>query len=144
MIIMRNRSKAREWALKNLYQIDINKDYSSIDFESFYSYHNIDAQIKEFSCKIVKGVIENLYNIDEIITDYAKNWAIKRMAVIDRNILRMAIFELVFMKNIPSKVSINEAIELAKKYGNENSSKFINGILDKVFNNFLSKKVDND
>jgi transcription antitermination factor NusB len=70
--------------------------------------------------------------IDKVISDYATNWELKRMAVTDRNILRFATYELLFMKDIPPKVSINEAIDIAKKYGDRDSGKFVNGILDKI------------
>jgi N utilization substance protein B len=77
-------------------------------------------------------VIEKLNQIDEIITSCATNWQIKRMAVVDRNILRLSTYELLFLKDIPPKVSINEAVDIAKKYGDVNSGKFVNGIIDKI------------
>lgn len=135
---MRKRTRAREYALKILYQFDINECELNDIYYDFFEVNCIDLDIEKFSRSIVKGTVKNLEKIDEVITEYAENWVIKRMAAIDRNILRMSIFELLFFKNIPPKVSINEAIELAKKYGDKNSGSFVNGILDKVFNNFLS------
>ncbi len=135
---MRKRTRAREYALRILYQFDINKTDLSIILDENFKFDNINLDIKEFAYSIIKGTIKNLEEIDKIIAKYAQNWSVKRMAVIDRNILRMAIFELLFLKDIPPKVSINEAIELAKKYGDKNSGRFINGILDKIFNNSLN------
>jgi transcription antitermination factor NusB len=129
---MRRRSKARELALKFLYQIDITKEEPSGALVRFWQEHRAVNSVKEFAAQIIEGTLENLAQIDSMITKYAQNWQLKRMAVIDRNILRLASFELVFLHDIPPKVSINEAVELAKKYGDVESSKFVNGILDKI------------
>ena len=88
--------------------------------------------MKDFSGVLIDGVCKNREFIDEVITKYATNWQIQRMATIDRNILRLATFELLLGDNIPPKVSINEAIEMAKRYGDKDSGKFVNGILDKI------------
>ena len=87
---------------------------------------------KEFTIQLVKGVMGNIEKIDKTISKYATNWQIDRMAVIDRNILRIAAFELLFLDDIPPKVSMNEAIDIAKRYGDKDSGKFVNGILDKI------------
>ena len=129
---MRRRTRARELALRFLYQIDITKEDSSVELLHFWQEHRIDKPVKEFTAQVIRGVLENLEQIDRVISKYAQNWQLKRMAVIDRNILRLASFELLFLKDIPPKVSINEAVELAKKYGDIESSKFVNGILDKI------------
>ena len=88
------------------------------------------------------GAVENLSRIDEIIKKHVKNWEIDRMAVVDRNILRIAAYELLFIKEIPPKVSINEAIELAKRFGDVDSPRFVNGILDKVYKEEVGGKED--
>ncbi len=132
---MRKRTKARECALKVLYQIDITKsDYNHClqDFWQAQKGKGVDSSIMEFADGLVKGTIENLEKIDNVIRRYATNWDIKRMAVVDRNILRLATYELLFLRDIPPKVSINEAIDIAKKYGDKDSGKFVNGILDKI------------
>ncbi|MDP2939369.1 MAG: transcription antitermination factor NusB [Candidatus Omnitrophota bacterium] len=130
---MRKRTKSRDYALKFLYQIDITKESSDKDFEEFWQNQEEPyAEVKEFAFTLVKGTIENLKDIDKKITDYAVNWQLKRMAVVDRNILRLATFELLYLKDIPPKVSINEAVDLAKKYGDIESGRFVNGILDKI------------
>ncbi|MFH1640944.1 MAG: transcription antitermination factor NusB, partial [Candidatus Omnitrophota bacterium] len=89
-------------------------------------------EVKNFTFELVKGVAENLEKIDSAIASYAANWQLKRMAFVDRNILRMGCFELMFREDIPPKVAINEAVELAKKYSDREAAKFVNGILDKV------------
>jgi len=132
---MRKRTKARELALQVLYQTDITHDSYDVSLNNFWQAHseeNIEEEIKKFTDELVKGVTENLEVIDAKIAQYATNWQLKRMAVVDRNILRMGCFELMFRDDIPFKVSINEAVELAKKYSSLEASKFVNGILDKI------------
>lgn len=130
---MRNRTKARECALKILYAADIRKEpeveYAWIFWESCPTMKN---EIKEFSIFLVEGISKNKDLIDSLISKYATNWQIQRMPAIDRNILRLATFELLFADDIPPKVSINEAIEMAKRYGDKDSGKFVNGVLDKI------------
>ena len=100
--------------------------------KDFWSREEVEKEVQDFANSIVKGTSKDLSKINEIISKYADNWDIKRMAVIDKNILRMGIYEILYREDIPPKVSINEAIELAKKYGDVDSGKFVNGILDKV------------
>ncbi len=130
---MRKRTKAREHALKILYQMEITKDGYSSAVESFWEREpETEESVKEFAGQLVKGVAENIKEIDAKITRYATNWQIDRMAVIDRNVLRIAAFELLYFTDIPPKVSINEAVDIAKKYGDKDSGKFVNGILDSI------------
>lgn len=132
---MRKRTKARELALQLLYQADVtHADVKELIGDFFAMSANADEEpaVKEFAGELVKSVWEHLSLIDEQITKYATNWQLDRMATVDRNILRLASFELLFRPDIPPKVSINEAVELAKKYGDLESGKFVNGILDKI------------
>jgi len=132
---MRKRTQAREFAMQILYQMDITHDNSDACLNNFWhgrSDEAIDASIKEFSSNIVKGVAENLKVLDGKISQYATNWQLSRMAVVDRNILRMGAFELIFCEDIPPKVSINEAVDLAKRYSGAEAGKFVNAILDKI------------
>jgi transcription antitermination factor NusB len=131
---MRKRTRAREFALQVLYQIDITQDDCDASLENFWKVQedHVEDEIKEFTAMLVKGVAENLQSIDNKISGYATNWQLKRMAVVDRNIMRMAGFELIFREDIPPKVAINEAVELAKKYSGIEASRFVNGILDKI------------
>ena len=130
---MRRRTKARECALKVLYQIEMTKDNYADSLRKFWeTEHEIEESVKEFTNQLVKGVRDNSKKIDETISKYATNWQIDRMAVVDRNILRIATYEILFLDEIPPKVSINEAVDIAKKYGDTDSGKFVNGILDKI------------
>lgn len=130
---MRKRTKARECALKILYAVDITKDEPRKCIDAFWQNHeDVEPAVKEFADRLVTGVSNNIELIDKVISDYATNWQLKRMAVIDRNILRFATYELLFTEDIPPKVTINEAIEVAKRYGDKDSGKFVNGVLDKI------------
>jgi len=137
---MRKRTQSRELALKALYQIDIrNESISDVSELVIGESYNIEPSVKEFADKLIRGTREKILILDEKIGNYATNWELKRMAIVDRNILRLACFELLFCDDIPSKVTINEAVELAKKFGDVESGKFVNGILDK-FNKTELKK----
>lgn len=131
---MRRRTKARECALQVLYQIDITGMYTERCLRTYWEYFqkDIDPSIKEFAEQLVWGVAQNIEVIDKIIGTYAENWKVERMAVVDRNVLRMATYELLYRDDIPPKVSINEAIDIAKKYGDLESGKFVNGLLDRI------------
>ena len=133
---MRKRTQARDWALKVLYQSDIIGKTRSFDLileQFFENEEDKDPEVQKFCRQIGSGVKEHLEEIDALISQYATNWQIKRMAIIDKNILRMGVFELKYVPEIPPKVTINEAVELAKKFGDLESSRFVNGILDKIF-----------
>ena len=131
---MRKRTLARECALQILYQLEINKEEMSSVLADFWNETGaeIDKSVREFAESLVAGTRENIAKLDEVITKSADNWQISRMAVVDRNIIRLATYEMLFVEDIPPKVSINEAIELAKKYGDTESNKFVNGVLDKI------------
>ena len=130
---MRKRTLARECSLKILYQSEITRRTIEVSSEKFWSdVEEIDQHIKKFADMLVLGIAERVDDIDKKISEYAANWQLKRMAVIDRNILRIGVCELLHMPDIPPKVTINECVELAKKYGDLDSSKFVNGILDKI------------
>ena len=131
---MRKRTRARQLALQILYQMDITQDFSESSLESFWRNQKeaIDSTVKQFALDLVKGIQEYQEIIDRKIAQYAKNWELKRMAVVDRNILRQACFEFLYRPDIPPKVAINEAIELAKRFSGAESGKFVNGILDKI------------
>lgn len=130
---MRNRTKGRECALKILYAVDIRKDPKEECARIFWEGHSTTTEeVKNFATFLIDGVSAKRKRIDSVISKSATNWQIQRMATIDRNVLRLATFELLFADEIPPKVSINEAIEMAKKYGDKDSGKFVNGILDKI------------
>jgi transcription antitermination factor NusB len=132
---MRKRSRARECALQVLYQMDITRDTPENCLANFWKSQDdqeVEESSRSFTNELVCGVAKYLNDIDAKITQYATNWQLERMAVIDRNILRISCFEIVFRADIPPKVSINEAVELAKKYSGGEAGKFVNAILDKV------------
>lgn len=130
---MRARSKSRDIALCLLYQIEI-ANISAQQALGTDLVKNAKAYLViDFLTQLVEGVILEREKLDVIIKKYAQNWEIKRMAVIDRNILRLSVFELLYISDIPPKVSINEAIELAKRYGDLDSARFVNGVLDKIY-----------
>ncbi len=128
------RRKAREISLKFLFSLDIGKatniEEEFSKFTKHFGFKNEDD--KRFSFILAKGVLENLSYIDSVIEKYALGWRLDRLFSVDRNILRMGIYELLFMDDIPPAVTINEAVEIAKKYGTEKSPSFVNGILDRV------------
>jgi len=130
---MRKRTIARECVLKILYQTEMTRREVHVSFKNFWEESKSqDKTVFDFSKKLALGIEKQLEAIDKQISKYATNWQLKRMAAIDRNILRVGVFELLYSQGIPPKVAINEAVELAKKYGDVDSSKFVNGILDKI------------
>ena len=137
---MRRRTLARECALKILYQAEMLRRVISVAAQQFWSEcaggalpaGRQEEDIRAFANRLIAGVEAHLEAIDAKISQYATNWQLKRMAVIDRNILRLGTYELLYADDIPPKVTINEAVELAKKYGDLESGKFVNGILDKI------------
>ncbi|MEK6665871.1 MAG: transcription antitermination factor NusB [candidate division NC10 bacterium] len=130
---MGKRRKAREVALQFLYQLDLRGEADPApSSEEFWSRHPVDPEVRVFCEVLVRGTMLHRQKIDELITQYALHWDLERMAVVDRNILRAGIFELLWTTDVPPKVAINEAIEVAKKFGTQESSRFINGILDRI------------
>ncbi|MBU1486716.1 transcription antitermination factor NusB [bacterium] len=131
------RRRGRELALKALFAWDINEGQDREEtFELFWTQaEDVSEEITEFAKRLIEGTAKNIETIDELIKNQAKNWQFSRLAYVDRNILRLSIFELLYCPDIPRAVTINEAIELAKTYSTADSSKFINGILDKIKEN---------
>ena len=127
------RRRSREYALQILFQLELTgAELNDEVLREFWEGNDEDREVREFTFDIVKNTLEYIDSIDEIIKKAAQHWSIERMAVIDRNIPRAATYELVYRKDIPPAVVINEAIEIAKKYSTEDSAPFINGILDKI------------
>jgi len=130
---MTRRRKAREVALQFLYQLDLNaEDDPGPREEEFWGRHRLGEEARAFSEGLVRGTKANQAKIDQILAGCAEHWELARMAVVDRNILRMAVYELLWSPEVPPKVAINEAIEIAKKFGTKESSRFINGVLDRI------------
>lgn len=127
------RRKARELALTILYQSEIReKEFRSLLQDMWQLHPEITTDIKQFTELIVLGVDKHFAVIDEVLSNVAINWKLERMCCIDRNILRIAAFEILFSGDIPPVVAINEAIEISKIYGTDDSPQFVNGILNKI------------
>jgi len=130
------RRKARELALQMLYQYDLSSNPSAQIVDTFEELQKSKPNTREFATKIFQGTIDNMEKIDEMITAQADNWRLSRMAVVDRNIIRMSIYELLNEPDTPKLVIIDEAIEIGKKFGTQKSSQFINGILDGILKRY--------
>jgi N utilization substance protein B len=127
------RRKAREIALQFLYLLEQNAASDPGPYEAeFWQRHPVDAAAHDFASSLVHGTKRHQGEIDKRIAASAEHWELDRMAVVDRNILRLAVYELLFEPGVPAKVAINEAIEIAKKFGTTESGRFINGVLDRV------------
>jgi len=131
---MGKRHQARELAIKVLFHLEYNPGDPADGFDLICNHFGSSAAIKPFSRQLVLGVRGNQSQIDQLISRSSKNWRLERMSCADRNILRLAVFEVLFLKEIPPKVSIDEAVELGKRYGTKESGAFINGILDHIYN----------
>ncbi len=158
---MHDRRKAREVALQVLYELDVVKTdvqeavslfwkhFTAPEeaFEPFWDYFDnpedarkqkirncaMSSEAQSFSILLIEGAWRNRHEIDRVISDCSEHWSISRMSKVDRSILRMAVYELLYCNDIPPKVTLNEAIDLGKTYGSENSGSFINGILDALY-----------
>ncbi|MDR4481046.1 MAG: transcription antitermination factor NusB [Nitrospira sp.] len=128
---MASRHQAREQAVQILFQYDIHGQAGSW-LDDFWIQYPLAEDMRAFAERLVAGVRANRKELDTLIGSYATNWKVSRMPIIDRNILRLGCFELLHLPEVPAKVTLNEAIELAKSFGDEEASKFVNGILDKV------------
>ena len=128
---MGSRHQARERALQILFQYDIH-GRPGLWLDVFWKENEATDEVKAFAERLVAGVLEKKNELDTLIGKYAANWKVSRMPIVDRNILRAGVYELLWMDDVPAKVTVNEAIELAKSFGDDDASKFVNGILDKV------------
>ena len=130
------RRKARELALQMLFQHDMAGNEPDTIIATFEELQKSKANTREFATKIFRGTVDHLASIDEMIVAQADNWRLERMAVVDRNIIRMSVYEFLHEGSTPKLVIIDEAIEIAKKYGTQKSSQFINGILDGILKRY--------
>jgi transcription antitermination protein NusB len=136
------RRKSRESALQVLYQLDITNQDVTTALARFQEHFSSNEEVDDFLNRLVLGVLENLPQLDRLLEQYSENWRLDRINMIDLNILRMALFELLYCEEIPPKVTINEAIDLGKRYGSEESGSFINGILDRVQHKVVKKPIE--
>jgi N utilization substance protein B len=138
---MGNRRKSRELAMQALFYMDMSQNDSNEILESFCNNFTPPKKMLPFFLKLVKGVMQGKGEIDSILERFSDNWKLSRMSCVDRNTMRVAVYELLYCQDIPSKVSINEAIDVGKKFGTEESGAFINGILDSVHIALKKKKI---
>jgi N utilization substance protein B len=126
---MKSRTKARSIALQVLYEVDISGHKPGTVLAERFVQLKMDDSLKKFISQIVSGVTEYKNNLDEFIADFAPDWPLDQVAFIDLNLIRIALWEIAVDKKTPVKVAINEAVELAKRYGSEGSARFVNGVL---------------
>ena len=119
-------------AIQVLYQVDMAQSDLTEALRLFCEHFNAPESIRDFASDLARGAHEHQQEVDTLIKRFSENWRLERMPAVDRNILRLAIYELLYRPDIPAKVSINEAVDLGKKYGSEDSGSFINGILDRI------------
>lgn len=139
---MRKRTRARELAVKVLYQVDLGgqRTVAPSDLEKLLLEASPSDEISGFARELIQGFCENRDSIDGRIEEVSHNWKLDRMAVIDRNIIRVAAYELMYRDDVPALVSINEAIEIAKKFSTRKSGSFVNGVLDSLRKKYASQK----
>ena len=130
------RRKARELALQMLFQLDMSGNTPDAIISTFEELQKSKANTREFAIRVFRGTVDNMEKIDEMIQAQADNWRLSRMAVVDRNIIRASVYEFLHEGDTPKLVIIDEAIEIAKKFGTQKSSQFINGILDGILKRY--------
>jgi N utilization substance protein B len=129
---MGTRRRSRELAMQALFFMDIQKNFSHDMLESFCDNYVTSRENQPFFFELVEGVLLILPEIDALVEKYSSNWKISRMSRVDRNVMRIALYEMLYCDDIPVKVSINEAVDVGKKYGTEESGAFVNGIVDRI------------
>ena len=139
---MRKRTQARIYALQILYQMDIAGESADVVLGRFWEGMEHGPEERDFAIQLVRGTVENLAKIDALIAEHSEHWEINRMPAIDRSILRSAAYELLYRDDIPRKVAINEAVEMAHMFSTPDSGKFINAIMDKLMEHRPESWVD--
>jgi N utilization substance protein B len=135
------RRTARECALQMLYQYDVGKQPIEEILESFWEMNEHPRKVREFADELFEGSIKRIKEIDKTIQQHTKNWRLSRMAAVDRNILRVAVYEFLCDTGTPVTVVINEALEIAKKFSTHESAQFVNGVLDSIKNDLMQKEA---
>ena len=138
------RRTARECALQMLYEFDVGKNSKEEILHSFWQMNDHPEKVGEFADYLFEGTLKRLEEIDAVIQKHTKNWRLSRMAVVDRNILRLAVFEFLSGSQTPETVVINEALDIARKYSTQESALFVNGILDSIKNELIVKRQPTD
>ena len=126
------RREGREAAIQFLYQRDLGGGAGVADLEDFYAFRGLSPAARRFCEGLVRGILDHSAEVDEALQTHSQNYELDRLSAVDRNILRLAIHEMLFCDDIPPVVSINEAVDIAKKYSTEESGRFVNGVLDRI------------
>ena len=126
------RRDGRETAVQFLFSKDITKESNLEDLDNFFSLSTARSGAKKFAKELLQGILDQKENIDQIIAANVDNFEINRLSAVDRNVLRLAIYEMRYRSDVPTAVCINEAIEISKRFGTEDSGRFVNGVLDKI------------
>lgn len=129
---MASRREGREWVVQLLFILDVNKQELPQLFEDFWADHEASSKSRKFTEAHVRDIVERMSELDETLRNYSHNWDLHRIGIIERNVIRMSVYEILFRDDIPSVVSINEAVDIAKYFGNNESGRFVNGILDNI------------
>jgi N utilization substance protein B len=129
---MGRRRQARELALQLLYQLDVRGEDPGPVMDAFWQRHEVHDDVRAFADALVRGVKAHEPKIDELLGRFAEHWELDRMAVVDRNVLRAGVWELLWGVDVPPIVAINEALDIARRFSTEESTRFINGLLDRV------------
>ncbi len=130
-LIMGTRRTAREYGLQILFQWDVH-GHTIYWLEEFWAQRHVSPEIRAFTDRLVQGVMEHEKELDDMMGAHAAHWSVSRMPIVDRNILRLGLYELLWVPEVPAKVTVNEAIELAKAFADDETKRFVNGILDSV------------
>jgi transcription antitermination protein NusB len=129
---MASRRKCREWAVQLLFTLDVNQQKLDDLFASFWQERNVDKKSRDFTEAVARGVVEHITELDELLHKHAANWDLSRMGGVERNAMRLASYEMLYCKDIPPVVSINEAVDIAKYFSKSDSGRFVNGVLDAI------------
>jgi N utilization substance protein B len=141
---MGHRRAARECALQMMYQLDVGKHSKDEILRTYWQMNEHPQKVRDFADLLFEGTVQRLKEIDKVIQQHTKNWRLGRMAAVDRNVLRLAVFEFLSVGKTPETVVINEALEIAKKFSTHESAQFVNGILDSIKNELMRKRLRSD
>ncbi len=136
---MGHRRAARECALQMMYELDVGKHSKEEIVRTYWQMNDHPQNVRDFADLLFEGTVQRMKEIDKVIQQHTKNWRLGRMAVVDRNVLRLAVFEFLSGGKTPATVVINEALEIAKKFSTQESAQFVNGILDSIKNQLKDK-----
>lgn len=144
ILVMGLRHTGRELALKALYRVDICGGASAQDLAAFFASFPSDERARRFAERLIEGVRRDQRDLDTYIAGALEHWSVKRLSRIDHNILRLAVWEMLNLDDVPIRVTIDEAIELAKTYGDQESGRFVNGVLDQIAGRLKLKQKGED